>query len=109
MSNDRHTLYDAVPYPARELAQAHPGRLAAIGRLYGVPAALPSRCRLLEVGCSDGGNLIAMARALPGARFVGIDTSPTAIATAREKGAGVENVVFEELSARRLRPAGRKL
>jgi SAM-dependent methyltransferase len=98
VSNDRHTLYDAVPYPARELAQAHPSRLAAIARLYGVPAALPSRCRLLEVGCSDGGNLTAMARALPDARFVGIDTSPTAIAAARENSAGVENVVFEELS-----------
>jgi SAM-dependent methyltransferase len=98
VSNDGRTLYDVVPYPARELAQSHPRRLAAIARLYGVPAALPSRCRLLEVGCSDGGNLIAMAQALPDARFVGIDTSSTAIAAARENSAGIENVTFEELS-----------
>ena len=98
MSNDGLTLYDAVPYPARELAQAHPGRLAAIARLFGVQAAMPSHCRLLEVGCSDGGNLIAMAQALPDARFVGIDTSTTAIAAARAASAGIENVTFEELS-----------
>ena len=96
--DDRRTLYDAVPYPARELAQAHPGRLAAIARLLGVQAALPSRCRLLEVGCSDGGNLIAMAQALPDARFVGIDTSSSAIAAARKRSAGIPNVSFEELS-----------
>src|SRR5215217_6267924 len=100
MSADGPTLYDVVPYPARELAQAHPSRLAAIARLFGVPAPLPSGCRLLDVGCSDGGNLIAMAQALPGARFVGIDTSATAIAAARASTAraGLANVAFEHLS-----------
>jgi SAM-dependent methyltransferase len=38
------------------------------------------RCRVLEVGCGDGGNLIPMAVALPHASFAGIDAAPGAIA-----------------------------
>jgi len=100
VSADPGSLYDAVAYPARELAQSHPGRLAAIARLHGLPAPPPSGCSLLEVGCSDGGNLLAMAAALPAARFVGLDVSSTAIAAARAnaQAAGAGNVVFEELS-----------
>jgi hypothetical protein len=38
------------------------------------------RCRVLELGCGDGGNLVPMALALPNAAFVGIDAAPGAIA-----------------------------
>ena len=39
---------------------------------------------MLELGCGDAGNLVAIAVALPGASFVGIDAAPGAIA----RGAG---------------------
>jgi Predicted methyltransferase regulatory domain/Methyltransferase domain len=39
---------------------------------------------VLELGCGDGGNLVPMAVALPGARFLGIDASERAIARGRE-------------------------
>src|ERR1041385_112988 len=37
-------------------------------------------CRVLEIGCGDGGNLIPMAYFLPECRLVGIDLAGAAIA-----------------------------
>ncbi|HEX5616818.1 MAG TPA: class I SAM-dependent methyltransferase [Solirubrobacteraceae bacterium] len=47
------------------------------------PAA-PDACRLLELGCGDGGNLVPMAYALPDSAFCGVDLSARAIAHAGE-------------------------
>lgn len=93
-------LYDDVPYPGHPFAQTHPDRLASLGRLYGLATPAPAGCHLLELGCGDGGNLLPMACALPGAQFVGIDISGQAIARAkaRAQAAGIENVTFEEAS-----------
>lgn len=93
-------LYEDVPYPGNPFAQTHPDRLATLALLYGLRPTPPSACRLLEVGCGDGGNLLPMACTAPGSQFVGVDISPRAIAKARGRAqaAGVENVVFEERS-----------
>lgn len=72
--------YDAVDYPTAVIAETHPGHLHAVGRMYGVNAAPVERCRMLEVGCGDGWNLIACAMGLPNATFVGVDLSGKAIA-----------------------------
>lgn len=72
--------YDVLEYPSLVHPQMHPSRLAAIARLHGVPAASPTNCRLLEVGCGDGLQLITLAMAYPEARFVGVDLSTKAIA-----------------------------
>ena len=72
-------LYDEVPYPGHPFAQTHPDRLATLARLFGLEPAPPSRCRLLEIGCGDGGNLLPMAVQLPRSTFVGIDSSPLEI------------------------------
>jgi hypothetical protein len=42
------------------------------------------RCRVLELGCGDGGNLVPMALGLPDASFVGVDAAPGAIARGTE-------------------------
>lgn len=59
---------------------------------------------MLELGCGDGGNLLSLAQALPGARFLGIDAAAGAIQRGNElaREAGLENVEllcldFEEL------------
>ena len=51
---------------------------------------------MLEVGCSDGANLLPMAAALPHAQFVGCDLSGIAIAEARRAAQelGLANVTF---------------
>jgi Predicted methyltransferase regulatory domain/Methyltransferase domain len=93
------SLYDVVRYPGHAFPQTHPDRLAALAILFGLDAAAPAGCRLLELGCGDGGNLLPMAVALPGACFVGIDTSACAIARARAVAGelGLANVRFEEV------------
>ena len=35
-------------------------------------------CRVLELGCAAGGNLLPMAASLPDSEFVGIDIAPVA-------------------------------
>ena len=92
--------YDAIPYPGQPFAQTHPDRLATLAALFGLEAAPPASCRLLEIGCGDGGNLLPMALGLPEASFVGFDASPAAIARARDGAAeaGLRNVRFEDVA-----------
>lgn len=90
--------YDEVRYPGHPFPQTHPERLATIARLFGMNVPMPSACRVLEIGCGDGGNLIPMAHALPGSTFVGIDLSAAAIADAEElaKELGLTNITFQK-------------
>ena len=92
--------YDAVLYPARAFNQTHPDRLATLAALFGVAAAPPGACRVLELGCGAGGNLLPMALALPGSTFVGIDTSRRAIERAQATTAslGLTNIRFEQIA-----------
>ncbi len=49
---------------------------------------------MLELGCGDGGNLLSLAQALPGARLVGIDVAASAVERGMRlaRAAGLENV-----------------
>ena len=58
-------LYDQVPYPALSYTPAHPDRLVVMARLMGMEPAPAERCRVLDLGCAVGGNLIPMAYGLP--------------------------------------------
>lgn len=65
--------YDDLPYDSVPITDTHPDGLRAIARLFGVEAKPAHACRVLELGCAGGGNLIPMAFYLPGSEFVGID------------------------------------
>lgn len=66
--------YDAIPYDAgRAFPETHPGHLAVLGRLFGLESADPQRCRVLELGCASGQNLIPMAWYAPGSSFLGVE------------------------------------
>src|SRR5438046_2325639 len=67
--------YDEVPYESHPFAQTHPSRLFTVGTLFGLRPVPPARCRVLELGCAAGGNLIPMAEAMPEAQFIGLDYS----------------------------------
>ena len=86
--------YDVLEYPSHVHPQAHPSRLAAIGRLHGIDAASPRDCHLLEVGCGDGLQLLTLAMVYPQSRFVGVDLSQAAIARgeATRRRLGLENL-----------------
>lgn len=91
--------YDAVPYGGGAYAHTHPDVLAVIASLRGMQPKSPERCRVLEIGCAQGHNLLALAVSLPNAEFVGIDYSERQIeqAQAYVRAAGVGNVAFHTL------------
>jgi 2-polyprenyl-3-methyl-5-hydroxy-6-metoxy-1,4-benzoquinol methylase len=73
--------YDVIPYTGKPFARTHPGRLAALATLYGMNPQSVDHCRVLELGCTDGGNLIPMALGLPNSEFVGVDLAGQQVAT----------------------------
>lgn len=76
--------YDRLPYPNLSFAQTHPDRLATLATLLGMRPAPVEHCRVLEMGCAGGGNLLPMAHGLPDSEFLGIDASAVQIATGQE-------------------------
>jgi SAM-dependent methyltransferase len=95
--------YEAIAYGALPHPPTHPAHLAAMATAFGLQVPGVQRCRVLEVGCSDGANLLPMAATLPDAYFVGCDVARGAIeaASAAAEGAGLRNVTLccEDLAA----------
>ena len=86
--------YDAIPYESIPITDTHVATLAATVRLFGLQTAATNACRVLELGCAEGGNLIPMAFYLPGSRFVGVDLSQKQIESGQAFIAqlGLENI-----------------
>jgi methyltransferase-like protein/SAM-dependent methyltransferase len=76
---DTLVSYDDIPYPSFPFAQTHPDRMATVARLFGMQVTPTSNCRVLEIGCASGGNLMPMAAAMPNSQFVGLDYSQAQI------------------------------
>jgi SAM-dependent methyltransferase len=76
----KSTAYDDIPYNSHPFPQSHPDRMAAVAKLFGLESATVNNCRVLELGCAMGGNLISMAQKYPNAHFIGIDASSRQIA-----------------------------
>jgi methyltransferase-like protein/2-polyprenyl-3-methyl-5-hydroxy-6-metoxy-1,4-benzoquinol methylase len=91
--------YDEVPYPSYAHVQTHPDRLAVIATLFGMHPAPIDSCRVLELGCSDGSNLVSMAVSLSGSEFVGVDRASHPIKKAKELVAGLslKNISFHQV------------
>jgi SAM-dependent methyltransferase len=88
------TAYEEVLYPAGIFPQTHPDRLATIGTLRGMHPASIHNCRVLEMGCGTGNNLIAMASNLSGSEFIGVDLAKNAISSGQAlvAGLGLQNI-----------------
>ena len=65
--------YDKFLYPSYAYPQTHPDNLATLAALFGMEPAQVNHCRVLELGCGSGGNIIPMAFGLPHSEFLGID------------------------------------
>ena len=67
--------YDEVPYKSKTFYYTQPGRQKMILKLLGFKTPNLENARVLEIGCSFGGNIIPFALENPKAEVVGIDLS----------------------------------
>ena len=90
------TPYDEVEYPGFPYPDTHPDHLATLATLFGMSPAPIETCRVLELGCGDGANLVPIALSLPASTCMGVDLASRAIERARAcAGAlGLANVGF---------------
>jgi methyltransferase-like protein/trans-aconitate methyltransferase len=105
--NDAATFaYDQLLYPGFPFSQTHPGRLATLASLHGMQPAPPARCRMLELGCGDGGNLIPLAYQYPDSTFLGVDLSARAIEIGQKAVArlGLRNIDLRALDITEMTP-----
>lgn len=88
------TAYDLVPYKSNPFPQSHPDRLATVATLFGLRPASISHCRVLELGCASGGNLLPMADQFSESEFLGIDASSRQIAQGQDliNRSGLKNI-----------------
>jgi SAM-dependent methyltransferase len=77
--------YDSVAYPGFPYPDTHPDRLAAMAILHGLSPAPVDRCRVLEIACNEGANLIPMAYAIPTSEFVGFDLARLPIVRGQQR------------------------
>src|SRR3954468_6323398 len=94
------TSYDEVPYPSSPFPYTHPDHLAVVATLLGLSPARADRCRVLELGCASGGNLIPLAYTYPESTFLGIDLSVEQIrqGDAVREALGLGNVALGAMS-----------
>jgi methyltransferase-like protein/SAM-dependent methyltransferase len=100
MSGAAHSSYDDVPYASNSFRQSHPDQLATLATLFGMSPRPIGQCRVLELGCASGGNLIPVAEAFPESTFVGIDLSSRQVADGQKvvKALGLKNIELKALS-----------
>ena len=98
--------YDEVVYPARAIPDSHPDRLATVATHFGMRPAPVGHCRVLELGCSSGANLLSMAVTMPESEFVGIDLAgkPIARGKAMVEALGLKNISLRQIDLLEMAP-----
>src|SRR6185295_18367409 len=93
-------LYDRIPYEGYPITATHPDRIIPVATLLGMKPAPAAKCRILELGCGDGANLLPMAAVLPESEFVGIDLAhnPIAKAVAMTEALSLSNAHFQQMN-----------
>ncbi len=102
MTESAANQYDAVPYESFPFVESHPARLSGMAKLFGLAAPPLATARVLELGCSYGGNLLPLAMRYPDTRFVGADFSRVQIELANKakEELGARNVTFRQIDIR---------
>jgi methyltransferase-like protein/2-polyprenyl-3-methyl-5-hydroxy-6-metoxy-1,4-benzoquinol methylase len=93
------SAYDNALYESHAFPQSEPDRLATLATLFGLAPAPVDCCRVLELGCASGGNLLPQAQTYPRSQYVGIDLSARQIANASNdaRALGLGNAEFMHL------------
>lgn len=107
MNEDAQTSYDRLPYESHPYERTHPDHLAVMAALFGLGAADVDRCRVLELGCAAGGNLIPQAVQLPNSSFLGVDLSRRQLSDGWQliERLGLKNIQLEHRSITDVEPA----
>ncbi|MDO5046219.1 methyltransferase domain-containing protein [Campylobacter sp.] len=94
--NEIQTSYDNLPYFSSSFPECSPTRIEAIAAFLSFNPPSSKEAKVLEIGCSYGGNLFPFAIANPDAKVVGIDLSEVQINKAKElaKSMRVDNIKF---------------
>ncbi len=71
--------YDETPYISQPIQDSHPAHLQAVCQLVGLKTPDYRKAKVLEIGCSLGGNIIPMAMYNPNMNIIGIDISSVQI------------------------------
>jgi methyltransferase-like protein/2-polyprenyl-3-methyl-5-hydroxy-6-metoxy-1,4-benzoquinol methylase len=106
MSEAIPTAYDEVLYSSYAFSQTHPDRLATLATLFGMQPAAVTNCRVLELGCGDGSNLIPMAFGLPRSEFLGIDLALRPLEHGQKivETLGLKNIILRQLDVMEVSP-----
>lgn len=95
--NDLQKSYDELPYISAAFSETSPARLEALASFLSFTPPSSKSAKVLEIGCSYGGNLFPFAIANPQAKALGIDLSEVQINKAKELAAQmrVDNIEFK--------------
>lgn len=93
--SDIKNSYDDLMYESGAFPQTAINNLEARARLMGLQPAPAANAKVLELGCSMGGNIITQALYYPDAEFVGIDLSGRQVAQG--------NAIIEKMSLKNVR------
>ena len=91
-------LYETLPYDSMPFAHTQPSNLAALATLFGHRPPPVTDCRVLDLGCASGGNIVPLAARFPKAQFTGIDLSRRHVDIGRERIAalGLANIAIRQ-------------
>src|SRR5438067_606079 len=94
------TSYDEVPYTSYPFPDTHPDHLCTVATLFGLKPPDISQCRVLELGCASGGNLMPLAELYAESTFLGIDLAQRQIDFGQQQVAelGLKNVELRRAS-----------
>ena len=98
--------YNQILYPTHVFPETHPDTLARMAVLFGMEPPPVGDCRVLEIGCGNGGNIIPMGFEIPNGEFVGIDSAIIPIQNAERliECSGARNVSVRALDLMEIGP-----
>lgn len=99
-NNEAANSYDQIPYTSYPYPGAQPERLYTIGKLFGIQPVDFKKCKVLELGCASGGNIIPCATFYPDSQFVGVDLSEVQVKAGQEQieALGLKNIELKTMS-----------
>lgn len=99
-SQEEEFSYDKFPYECHPFFYTRPEHLHTIGTLFGMVPPDVQTARILELGCSSGGNIINFAQTYPESYTLGVDLSKIEIEHGIQnvKELALENIELKHLS-----------